>query len=98
MKQRCWNLTQNHSKLSWRKQNLQAAAEERKKIVSIRGAEVRKQLLLSVAEGRLLCSVEGYNLIGHLTGDNSHHNRPDPLTQHRHQNPPLLHVLAIKSD
>lgn len=30
-----WNLTKNQSKLSWGKQNLQAAAEERQQVVSI---------------------------------------------------------------
>lgn len=59
-------LTQNQSELSWREQNLQAAAQERQQVVGVRRAEVSKELLLPVAEGRLLCSVEGYDVMAHL--------------------------------
>lgn len=73
-------LTQNESELSRRKQDLQAAAEERQQIVGVRRAELSEQLLLSAAEGRLLCPVERHNVTGHLTGNksnNNHHTSPD---------------------
>lgn len=77
------SLTQNERELRRRKQDLQAAAEERQQVVGVRGAELGEQLLLSAAEGRLLRPVERHNLTGHLTGnesDNTHHTSSDLRT------------------
>lgn len=62
-------LTQDECEMSRREQNLQTAVQERQQIVSVRAAELNKELLLSVAEGRLLRPVEDQNLTGHLTGN-----------------------------